>query len=55
MKAVDKAREAIPGEVVEQFAQPTKATPNVDLTDNSSFTQDEIDAAVADESEFNMF
>jgi len=34
MKAVDKVRESIPGEVVEQFAQPTKATLNVDLTDN---------------------
>ena len=55
MEAVNKAREAIPGEVVEQFAQPTKATSNVDLTDNPSFTQDEIDAAVADESEFEMF
>ena len=55
MEAVNKAREAIPGEVIEQFAQPTKATSNVDLTDNPSFTQDEIDAAVADESEFEMF
>ena len=26
MEAVNKVREAIPGEVVEQFAQPTKAT-----------------------------
>ena len=55
MEAVNKVRESIPGEVVEQFAQPTKATLNVDLTDNPSFTQDEIDAVVADESEFNMF
>ena len=55
-EAVQKIKDrGIPGEVVEQFAQPTKATPNVDLTDNPSFTQDEIDAAVADETEFNMF
>ena len=34
MEAVNKARKAIPGEIIEQFAQPTKATLNVDLTDN---------------------
>ena len=34
MEAVNKVRKAIPGEVIEQFAQPTKATLNVDLTDN---------------------
>ncbi len=54
MEAVNKARKSIPGEVIEQFAQPTKATSNVDLTDNPSFTQDEIDEFVADEAEFEM-
>ena len=55
-EAVQKIKDrGIPGEIVQQFAQPTKATSNVDLTDNPSFTQDEIDEAVADESEFNMF
>ena len=54
MKAVDKVRDTVPGEVVEQFAQPTKATSNVDLTDNPSFTQDEIDQFVADEAEFEF-
>ena len=41
------------------FSEPTKNTPDVDLTQSggveASFTQDEIDEAVADESEFNMF
>ena len=54
MEAVNKVRDVIPGEVVEQFAQPTKATSNIDLTDNPSFTQDEIDEFVADESEFEL-
>ena len=55
-EAVQKIKDrGIPGEIVQQFAQPTKATSNVDLTDNPSFTQDEIDEAVSDESEFNMF
>ena len=54
MKAVDKVRDTVPGEVVEQFAQPTKATSDVDLTDNPSFTQDEIDQFVDDEAEFEF-
>tara|TARA_B100001094_G_scaffold179823_1_gene174130 strand:- start:2204 stop:3001 length:798 start_codon:yes stop_codon:yes gene_type:complete len=37
------------------FAEPPKNADDVILGDNPSFTQDEIDAAVADESEFNMF
>ena len=50
-----KPKDPILRENVEQFAQPTKATINVDLRDNPSFTEDEIDEAVSDESEFNMF
>ena len=45
------------------FGEPDKSTADVDLTEGGvqsggvedSFTQDEIDEAVADESEFNMF
>ena len=46
---------------LETFAEPLKNTLDVNLTDNpikrveDSFTQDEIDDAVADESEFNMY
>ena len=54
-EAVQKIKDrGIPGEIVQKFAQPTKATPNVDLTDNPSFTQDEIDEFVADEAEFEL-
>ena len=57
--ALGEGAEYIKREAQTAFSEPTKNTPDVDLTQSggveASFTQDEIDEAVADESEFNMF
>ena len=60
--AVKKVGRILPAPAsLETFAEPLKNTLDVNLTDNpikrveDSFTQDEIDDAVADESEFNMY
>ena len=55
--AVEQLKQRVipPPEPLIAFAEPPKNAADVNLRDNPSFTQDEIDAAVADESEFNMF
>ena len=57
--ALGQGAEYIKREAQTAFSEPTKNTPDVDLTQSggveASFTQDEIDEAVSDESEFNMF
>jgi len=60
--AVKKVGRVLPSPAsLDSFAEPLKNTLDVNLTDSpikqveDSFTQDEIDDAVADESEFNMY
>ena len=53
--AINKVDRVIPSPAsIEVFAEPFKNQSNIRLTDNPSFTQDEIDDAVADETEFKF-
>ena len=50
-----KDRVIPPTEAPEVFAEPPKNAQNVDLTDDPSFTEEEIANLVAEESNFNMY